>query len=60
MSQQSFWLLVAFLGYSSYSAVIGRVTAFVRPRDRAASTHGDDVRRADCCNVRDRRNSVCV
>ncbi len=31
MSQQSFWLLVAFLGYSTYSAVIGRVTAFAPP-----------------------------
>ncbi len=31
MSQQSFWLLVAFLGYSLYSAIIGKVTAYAHP-----------------------------
>lgn len=28
MSQQSFWLLIAFIGYSLYSAVIGKVTSY--------------------------------
>ena len=31
MSQQNLWLFVAFLGYSLYSATIGRVTSFAHP-----------------------------
>lgn len=31
MSQQNVWLLVAFLGYSLYSATIGKVTAYAHP-----------------------------
>lgn len=31
MSQQNLWLLVAFLGYSLYSATIGKVTSYAHP-----------------------------
>ena len=31
MGQQNVWLLVAFLGYSLYSATIGKVTAYAHP-----------------------------
>ena len=31
MAQQKFWLVVAFLGYSVYSATIGKVTAYAHP-----------------------------